>query len=230
MNKVRQEVPFTPGNTKPSGLRSGDLSPLGRCRGRDLPGPATAKVTNLSSALVQRGKCPSKKTRRKSLCANTFHFHLKHWFRINPLRRQSSMVVHRIVLLPDRRWAICDQNREHIVKLIAEGEDLVYAKDLCNFYEWIHKSYEALEPHPIQQQLFDEYCRSSDEPSFCRQGHDRSMVAQIGFSVDLWIAIEHHTASGRTRAPACLSNSAAKTRRHPAINLEFLPGAFVPWW
>ncbi len=66
----------------------------------------------------------------------------------------------------EKSMTIPDQNKEQILRLIAEGEDLAECKDLHRFYDWIDKSYEALEVHPIQQPLFNEFCRASDEPNF----------------------------------------------------------------
>ncbi len=55
---------------------------------------------------------------------------------------------------------IPEQAKTKIIRLIAEGECL-NPYDLEGFYRWMQASYEALEPDPLQQKRFDEYCRSS---------------------------------------------------------------------
>ncbi len=62
---------------------------------------------------------------------------------------------------------ICEQVREQLLGLIAHGENL-NVKDLDAFYRWMEDSYEALGFHPVQQQRFDEYCRSSCDSNFMR--------------------------------------------------------------
>jgi hypothetical protein len=60
---------------------------------------------------------------------------------------------------------ISTASRKRIFRLIAEGETL-NPLDLEAFYRWVNDSYEALKFHPLQQQRFNEYCRSScDTPS-----------------------------------------------------------------
>ncbi len=55
---------------------------------------------------------------------------------------------------------VSEQAYTEIIKLILEGESLD-ALDLEAFYGWIESSYEALEFDPVQQERFDDYCRSS---------------------------------------------------------------------
>ncbi len=55
---------------------------------------------------------------------------------------------------------ISEQAYTEIMQLIQEGETLD-ASDLEAFYSWIESSYEALEFDPVQQERFDDYCRSS---------------------------------------------------------------------
>jgi hypothetical protein len=57
---------------------------------------------------------------------------------------------------------IPDREIEQILRLIAEGESL-NLRDLEAFYRWVDDSYNALGFHPLQQQRFDEYCRSSSD-------------------------------------------------------------------
>jgi hypothetical protein len=54
---------------------------------------------------------------------------------------------------------ISEQAYAEIIQLIQEGETLD-ASDLEAFYRWIESSYEALEFDPLQQERFDDYCRS----------------------------------------------------------------------
>jgi hypothetical protein len=55
---------------------------------------------------------------------------------------------------------ISEQACTEITQLIQEGECL-NAHNLEAFYNWAEASYEALEFDPVQQQRFDEFCRSS---------------------------------------------------------------------
>jgi len=55
---------------------------------------------------------------------------------------------------------ISEQAYTEIMQLIQEGETL-NASDLEAFYSWIESSYVALEFDPVQQERFDDYCRSS---------------------------------------------------------------------
>jgi hypothetical protein len=57
------------------------------------------------------------------------------------------------VLIPDHQT---------LSSLISEGENL-NPIDLEAFYRWVHDSYEALGFDPLQQQRFEEYCRSSND-------------------------------------------------------------------
>ena len=56
--------------------------------------------------------------------------------------------------------SISERAKTQIIQLIAEGEGLD-PLDLEAFYSWMESSYEALEFDPVQQERFDEYCRSS---------------------------------------------------------------------
>ena len=69
---------------------------------------------------------------------------------------------------------IPDRKTKQILKLITDGETL-NPTNLEAFYRWIDDSYEALGFDPLQQQRFDEYCRSSCDSN--------SMRAYLG----LWI-------------------------------------------
>ncbi len=55
---------------------------------------------------------------------------------------------------------ISEQACMEITQLIQEGESLD-AFDLEAFYGWVESSYQALEFDPVQQERFDDYCRSS---------------------------------------------------------------------
>lgn len=71
---------------------------------------------------------------------------------------------------------VSGRRTEQILRMIAQGENLTYSEDLFMFYQWVHESYEALRFDPTRQQLFDDYCRSSDEPSYA-----------IRASLGLWV-------------------------------------------
>jgi hypothetical protein len=62
---------------------------------------------------------------------------------------------------------IPDQKTKPILRLIVEGQNLD-PTDLEAFYRWAHDSYEALRFDPLQQQRFDEYCRSSCDSASVR--------------------------------------------------------------
>jgi hypothetical protein len=62
---------------------------------------------------------------------------------------------------------ISDREKKHISKLITEGEKL-NPLDLEDFYRWLHASYEALGFNPLQQQRFEDYCRSSCDSNSMR--------------------------------------------------------------
>ncbi len=56
--------------------------------------------------------------------------------------------------------SISELAKTDLVGLIYEGECL-NAHNLEAFYNWMESSYEALEFDSVQQQRFDEFCRSS---------------------------------------------------------------------
>ena len=56
--------------------------------------------------------------------------------------------------------SISELAKTQLVGLICEGETFD-PLDLEAFYNWAEASYEALEFDPVQQQRFDEFCRSS---------------------------------------------------------------------
>ncbi len=58
--------------------------------------------------------------------------------------------------------SISEQTRSQIMRLIYEGESLD-PHDLESFCDWMQASYESLGFHPVQQERFDEYCRSSHD-------------------------------------------------------------------
>ena len=62
---------------------------------------------------------------------------------------------------------IPDRKTKQILKLITDGENL-NPLNLEVFYRWIDDSYEALGFDPLQQQQFDEYCRSSCDSNSMR--------------------------------------------------------------
>lgn len=62
---------------------------------------------------------------------------------------------------------ISAKQRAQILELIARGENL-NVRDLEAFYHWIDDSYKALKFHALQQQRFEEYCRSSSDSDFMR--------------------------------------------------------------
>jgi hypothetical protein len=55
---------------------------------------------------------------------------------------------------------LSDEEKDHILRLIDEGETLD-VHDLEALYRWIDASYEALGFYPLHKQRFDQYCRSS---------------------------------------------------------------------
>ena len=63
--------------------------------------------------------------------------------------------------------SVPEVKREHIVKLIARGENLDL-RELEIFHQWMADSYQALEFQPQWQDRFDEYCRSSTRSNFPR--------------------------------------------------------------
>lgn len=62
---------------------------------------------------------------------------------------------------------ISDQEKEQILRLIAEGENL-NLHDLEALYRWIDDSHEALGFNPLHKQRFDDYCRSSCDSNSTR--------------------------------------------------------------
>jgi len=63
--------------------------------------------------------------------------------------------------------SISEQAKTHLIGLIYEGETLD-AFDLEGFYRWMEASYEALVFDPLQQERFDEYCRSAYDSNSMR--------------------------------------------------------------
>jgi hypothetical protein len=55
---------------------------------------------------------------------------------------------------------ISEQERRQILRLIDEGDSFAHY-NVGAFYRWSQASYEALQFDRVQQQRFDEYCRSS---------------------------------------------------------------------
>ncbi len=55
---------------------------------------------------------------------------------------------------------ISEQTKMQILQLIDEGDSLAHF-NVGAFYRWSQASYEALQFDRVQQQRFDEYCRSS---------------------------------------------------------------------
>ncbi|HTY22208.1 MAG TPA: hypothetical protein VMC85_03705 [Desulfomonilaceae bacterium] len=55
---------------------------------------------------------------------------------------------------------ISEQAKTQILKLVDEGHGL-NRFDSAAFRRWSQSSYEALQFDPVQQQRFDEYCRTS---------------------------------------------------------------------
>lgn len=55
---------------------------------------------------------------------------------------------------------IPEQTKRQILRLIDEGDTLDHF-DVRAFYRWSQASYDALQFDQLQQQRFDEYCRSS---------------------------------------------------------------------
>jgi hypothetical protein len=62
---------------------------------------------------------------------------------------------------------ISDPEKEQILRLIAEGENLDL-QDLEALYRWIDDAHEALGFHSVHKQRFDEYCRSSSDSNSAR--------------------------------------------------------------
>ncbi len=52
------------------------------------------------------------------------------------------------------------QTKMQILRLIDEGTSL-HQYDLEGFNQWMQAAYEALQFDSVQQQIFDEHCRSS---------------------------------------------------------------------
>lgn len=63
--------------------------------------------------------------------------------------------------------SMSEQAKTQLIGLIDEGERLD-PFDLEGFYRWLQASYEALGFHSLQQQRFDEYCRSSYDSTCMR--------------------------------------------------------------
>ena len=55
---------------------------------------------------------------------------------------------------------ISEQAETQLLRLIDEGDSLDVF-DLEAFHRWMQATYEALQSDRVQQQRFDEYCRSS---------------------------------------------------------------------
>jgi hypothetical protein len=79
--------------------------------------------------------------------------------------------------------SISEQTRTQIIRLIYEGEGLD-PHDLESFYGWMQASYESLGFHPVQQQRFDEYCRSSHDSISMRLYVGVWMLKQSLFGAD----------------------------------------------
>ncbi len=70
-----------------------------------------------------------------------------------------------------------------ITQLIQEGECL-NAQNLEAFYNWVEASFEALEFDPVQQQRFDEFCRSSCDYASMRLYMGVWMLKQALFAAE----------------------------------------------
>jgi hypothetical protein len=62
---------------------------------------------------------------------------------------------------------ISDQQKEEILRLIAEGEHLDL-QDLVALYRWMDDSQEALEFYPLRKRQFEQYCRGSCDSNSTR--------------------------------------------------------------
>jgi hypothetical protein len=78
---------------------------------------------------------------------------------------------------------ISEQTRMQIIRLIYEGESLD-PHDLESFYGWMEASYESLGFHPMQQERFEEYCRSSYDSISMRLYVGVWMLKQSLFGAD----------------------------------------------
>ena len=78
---------------------------------------------------------------------------------------------------------ISEQACTEIIELIQEGESLD-PLDLEAFYSWMDSSYEALEFDPVQQQRFDDYCRSSGGYASMRLYTGVWLLKQLLFDAD----------------------------------------------
>ena len=78
---------------------------------------------------------------------------------------------------------ISEQANAEIIGLIAEGECLD-PNDLEGFYRWVQDSYEALGLDPVQQERFDEYCRSSCDSTCVRLYKGGWILKQSLFATD----------------------------------------------
>ncbi len=76
-----------------------------------------------------------------------------------------------------------EQANAEIIGLIAEGECLD-PNDLEGFYRWVQDSYEALRLDPVQQERFDEYCRSSCNSTSVRLYKGGWVLKQSLFATD----------------------------------------------
>lgn len=56
---------------------------------------------------------------------------------------------------------ISEQDRAEIHRLIKEAESLLAVSDSAAFLRWLQASQEALSFDPLQEQRFEEYCRTS---------------------------------------------------------------------
>ncbi len=72
---------------------------------------------------------------------------------------------------------ISAQAKTRILRLIDEGDSLDHC-DVGAFYRWSQASYDALQFDRVQQQRFDEYCRSSLWCHIRTEAECRSMDAQ----------------------------------------------------
>ena len=63
--------------------------------------------------------------------------------------------------------SISEQAKMNITRLIHEGESL-NPLDSEEVDRWMQASYDSLGVHRVQQERFDEYCRSSDDSTSMR--------------------------------------------------------------
>ena len=75
----------------------------------------------------------------------------------SPTSLEAGAVSSRAEEVPMR---ISEQDKTQILRLIDEGDSLDLF-DVGAFYRWSQASYDALQFDRVQQQRFDEYCRSS---------------------------------------------------------------------